>query len=1014
MDKKKPIKKHSAVSKKTNNMKEDDVKIYTGNDGHSASESPKNRQVRKKPTNNKSRKNKKHKKSNRTWVKVLKVIFLVLVVVGLIIAGFITRYVLTLADDIPEWDQSDMTGDLTTTFYDADGNEIAERHGVENRFPVEFELVPDDLKNAFIANEDLSFYDHMGISLKGILRSVVVNIKEQRKAQGASTITQLLARNALIDSDTRYQKDWDRKIKEIILAFQIESRYEKDEIFELFLNTIPFGEGAYGVQAAAQTFFGKDVQDLDLAECALLAGLPQRPSGYNPFDYPDSALGRRSQILLNMEINGFITTAEKDMANNEPLDLAPEPTSYVEGPYLFFIDYAMEEAETILEDMELDSDIYRNGYKIYTTMNNLAQTNMEELFLDPENFPEDMNDKQVQAAMVIIEQETGEIQAMMGGREYISQRGFNRAASPEMNRQPGSSIKPVVVYGPALEYGGMSSGTVIDDIPVSIPTEQGPYEPTNYDGRYRGLITMREAVRNSVNIPAVKILDEIGTVTGYNFAKNLGIPFEENEQYNLSIALGGMSYGCNPLELARAYGAFANEGILVDSYSVARIETKDGSVIYEANPQKKVAMTEETAYIMSDMLQTVVNYGTGYNAKIPNWQTAGKTGTTQLPTSTPAERAMFAGLTGNKDAWFAGYTKKYTSVVWMGFDSTDKDHYLKKIYGGKYPALLFQKAMAPLHEDLAPINFERPSDVISVAIDQKSGLLPSALTPADYIIRELFTRENVPTETSDAWKEAIVCTESHMLGTYLCPSVETKVFLNRDTTYMPTVPIGNIQSALSRYGVSSVENLPANVIESLVKNIIPEDYSLMAPTEYCSIHYGAVDQNPALPGEDLVEPTQPSTPTVNPIYWEYFPTQYRPSNYSVPKEPSDSEEPFDPMQPPEEEIEEIVPDQENDEIIEGSDQNSGINIFKNVRIRGTIAGAKLEWDLDKDYQDDDWEFVVWKQADNDLDPYILATTSVRELQDSEVEAEHTYYYLIQATRDGDSTVYSSTTYKIIY
>ncbi len=1012
MDKKKPIKKKITVSKKAKNTKEDDVKIYTSdNKKNASSEPPKSKQATKKRT---TKKKKKSKKPKRTWVKVLKVLFLIILVAGLIIAGFVARYVMTLANEIPEWDQSDMAGDLTTTFYDADGAEIAERHGVENRFPVEFDVVPDDLKNAFLATEDMTFYDHMGISIKGIIRSAVVNIKEQRLAQGASTITQLLARNALIDSDTRFQKDWDRKIKEIILAFQIESRYEKDEIFELFLNTIHFGEGTYGVQAAAQTYFGKDVQDLTLAECSLLAGLPQRPTSYNPFNYPDSALGRRSQVLLNMEINGFITTAEKNLANDDPLVLAPKPTGYVEGPYLFFIDYAMEEAETILEEMEYDSDIYRNGYKIYTTMNNQAQTTVEDLFMNPENFPEDMNEKQIQSAMVILDHATGEIQAMMGAREYLSQRGFNRAASTEMNRQPGSALKPVVVYGPALEYGAMSPGTVIDDTPVTIQTEQGPYEPTNYDGRYRGLITMREAVRNSVNVPAIKILNEIGIVTGYNFASKLGIPFEENEKYNLSIALGGMSYGCNPLELASAYGAFANEGILVDNYSVTRIETNDGSVIYEVAPQKEVVMSEETAFLMSDMLQTVVNYGTGYNAKIPQWQTAGKTGTTQLPTSTKAEKAMFENVTGNKDAWFAGFTKEYTAVVWMGFDITDKDHYLKKIYGGKYPALLFQQAMAPLHEDLAPVNFERPDNVISVAIDQKSGLLPSALTPADYIIRELFLRDNVPTEPSDAWMEATVCTETQLLGTYLCPSVETKVFLKRDTTYKPTVLIKDIQKAFARYGISKVDDLSASVIEALALDVIPEDYSLLAPTEYCTTHYGVSPPNPNIPGGDPLVPVEPSQPEVNPIYWEYFPEQYRPSDYEEPIEPPETDEPFDPMQPPEEEEEiEIDPDDSGD-IVEDPTQISDTNIFKSVTLKGTISGAKLEWDLVKKYRDDDWEFVVWKQADNDPAPYILNTTSSQELRDSQVETGHTYYYIILATRDDDDTVFTSKTYNIIY
>ncbi len=1019
MENKKPIKKPKMVSKKVIKKQDDDVKIYNGADkqqDRSPSPSPSSATPKAKSKKRIIRKKSKGKKPKKTWVKVLQIILLILLLIGIVSGAWIARYVYALAKDLPEWDSTKMTGDLTTTFYDADGVAIAERHGVENRFPVDFDLVPQDLKNAFLATEDMEFYNHFGISIRGIVRSTIVNIREKRLAQGASTITQMLARNALIDADSRYQKQWDRKIKEILLAIQIESQYDKDEIFSLFLNTIPFGEGAYGVQAAAQTFFAKDIQDLNLAECALLAGLPQRPSGYNPFDYPDSAIGRRSQVLLNMENNGFITTAERNLANSLPLNLGPEPIGVTEGSYLFFIDHAMNEAESILEDLGYDPDIYRNGYTIHTTMHNAAQTKIEELYEDPENFPEDMNDEPVQAAMVVINHQTGAIQALMGGREYSSQRGFNRATSPDMNRQPGSALKPISVYGPALEYGSMSTGTVIDDIPVSIPTNQGPYEPTNYDGRYRGLVTMREAIRNSINVPAIKVLNEIGTITGYNFASNLGIPFEENEKYNLSIALGGMTYGTNPLELARAYGAFANQGILVDSYSVSSIETNDGTIIYEANPQKIIVMSEETAYMMSDMLQTAVNYGTGTNARIPGWQTAGKTGTTQLPTSTPAEKAMFENITGNRDAWFAGYTSQYTSAVWMGFDNTDAEHYLNRSYGGKYPALLFQQTMEIIHQDLAPIDFVRPEGVVSIAIDQKSGLLPSNLTPSDFIVRELFNKNNVPKEISDVWVEAPICSESKMLGTYLCPDVITKVFLKRDNRYSPTVLIRDIEKALARYGVSKVEALPPAAVENLVLNIIPEDYVLMAPAEYCNIHYNITAPN--TPGSLLPEEEVVATPGVNPIYWQFFPQNYRPSGYLDPNDTllDPDAEPIDPMVPPED-LEIIINPNEGNEPIEGENvpqEISDINIFEQVSLTGSESGAKLEWVLEKDYKNEDWIFNIWKQASDDDAPYSLVVTEENKFIDSDVSPNKDYYYTIFATNEDATATYQSLTYKIVY
>jgi len=785
---------------------EKDVKIY----GQDSGRTPGNR-------SGQPRRRKKNIRINRKRMvmRILQISLLVLLAAGLITALFVGRYVIGLARDIPEWTASDLAGDMTTTFYDRDGNLIAERHGAENRYPVTFDEIPEDLKQAFLAIEDSQFYEHPGISFSGIIRSVLVNLQEGRAAQGASTITQQLARNALLDEDIRYAKRWDRKITEILLALQLESRYEKDEIFEMYLNTISFGQGAYGVQAAARTYFGKDVGELEMVECALLAGLPQRPNGYNPFKNPDAALNRRSVVLSRMEELGYITAAQRNAAKDAPLNLTEMvDTTPVEGDYLFFIDHSIDEAQRILEENDLSPDIFRNGYRIYTTMNPEVQKTIEDLFRDPSNFPDDMNDEKVQTAMVILDHQTGEIQGLMGGREYLSQRGFNRATSPSMRRQPGSSLKPVTVYGPALEYAGMGPATVFDDVPISIPGSTGAYTPTNYDGRYRGLINMREAVRLSVNVPAVVALREIGVSNGYEFARNLGIPLLQEESGNLSIALGGMMYGCNPLELATAYGAFANQGILVDSHAVTRIEDRTGAVIYEAVPQQKEVMTEETAFMMTDMLVTAVNYGTGTNGKVPGWTTAGKTGTTQLPRSTPAERQMFQGLNGNKDAWFAGYTPRYTGVVWMGFDITDREHYLPSVYGGRYPALLFRNAMVAAHKDQAAVNFSRPSGVVSVSIDKKSGLLPSSLTPATYLASELFNRNHVPTEVSTAWEEVEICPESGHLPNEWCPVTEPGVFLTRGEGFT-------------------------------FDGRLPEDVNLMRPREICTIH----NADTALPEE---------------------------------------------------------------------------------------------------------------------------------------------------------------------
>ena len=268
------------------------------------------------------------------------------------------------------------------------------------------------------------------------------------------------------------------------------------------------------------------------------------------------------------------------------------------------------------------SKVYNGGYKIYTTMNPTVQTKIEEVYSDSKNFPEDMNGELIQSSMVVLNPHTGEIVGLIGGRDYTTQRGLNRAT--QMKRSPGSTIKPISVYAPALEKG-YSPATVVDDVPVSF----GNYKPTNYDGRYRGLINLREAVKDSVNIPAVKMLNTIGVNTGFEYAKKMGLPLVEGDK-NLSLALGGLTYGVSPLDLASAYGVLANKGLRVEPHAIIKIEDHNGNLLYEAKPQKTEVLTEQSAYLMTDMLQTVVKSGTATRAQM-NRPVAGKTGTTQLP-----------------------------------------------------------------------------------------------------------------------------------------------------------------------------------------------------------------------------------------------------------------------------------------------------------------------------------------------------------------------------------------------
>ncbi|HHU31627.1 MAG TPA: PBP1A family penicillin-binding protein [Clostridia bacterium] len=745
---------------------------------------------------------KKRKKAIRK-VNVWRLVIVILLFLFIVGAGIGAGFVIGALKAMPSWQPGDITGDMTTTFYDNEGNLIGERHGVENRIPVDIDQVPQHLINAFIATEDPNFKKHHGIDYKAILRAVYANIKDGWGAQGGSTITIQLAKNAFIDQEARSQKKLERKIQEAFLALQLERTYTKEEILEFYLNQIPFGRGAYGVQAAAKTFFDKDVEELTLAECALIAGLTQRPAAYDPFKHPEAAKGRRARVLANMVEHGYITQTEADKANAEEFKLSEKPQQVIKTKYAYFIDHVIEEAENILEANDIPaSKVYNGGYKIYTTMNTTVQTKIEEVYSDSKNFPEDMNGELIQSSMVVLNPHTGEIVGLIGGRDYTTQRGLNRAT--QMKRSPGSTIKPISVYAPALEKG-YSPATVVDDVPVSF----GNYKPTNYDGRYRGLINLREAVKDSVNIPAVKMLNTIGVNTGFEYAKKMGLPLVEGDK-NLSLALGGLTYGVSPLDLASAYGVLANKGLRVEPHAIIKIEDHNGNLLYEAKPQKTEVLTEQSAYLMTDMLQTVVKSGTATRAQM-NRPVAGKTGTTQLP-----DKPEFRGKRGNQDAWFAGYTPELVGVVWMGFDKTDAKHYLPQVYGGRYPALIWKQVMEEALKDEPVKQFEVPEGITYAQIDKKSGLLPSELTPSMYIIREVFAKQNLPKTTSDIWIEAEVCADSGQIPSPFCFNIVSGIFMQRPIPYTGTVK--------------------------------PEDADLELPTIVCEFHQ---DGNIELPASNI-------------------------------------------------------------------------------------------------------------------------------------------------------------------
>ena len=682
----------------------------------------------------------------------------------------------------PKWDPV-LLGDKkqTSYVYDKDGTEFALLHGYENRQTVEYSEIPDLVKNTFIAVEDKRFNQHIGVDPIRIIGSALNDIRSRSAKEGASTITIQLAKNAFIEDPTA--KKLSRKIQEAVLAIQLEREYTKEEILTFYLNKIFLGESSFGIQAAAKTYFGADLKDLKPAEVALLAGLPQAPSQYNPYIHPDSAKTRRTTVLGVMRDAGIISAEEYNTEKEAPFTYVEEmkknrggaqKTTVTNASYKFpyFVDYVIEELETTYSLSP--EQIFSGGLRIYTTVDPKIQGAAEAAFANPSNFPQSIDNTKVEGSITIIEPSTGAIQAMVGGRDYTP-RGLNRAW--QSKRQPGSTIKPLVVYGPALEKGGYFPGTVLDDMPVTYDGGNGKsWAPTNFDTEskgWKGLIPMRYAVEQSVNIYAVKLMNLIGVDYGWSFGKNnLGLPLEPEDRV-LSLALG--TTHVTTLDMAAAYGVYANNGVKVTDHAVVKVLDAKGNTVITPKITKNRVMKETTAYLVNSMLRSVVTNGTGVSAQIGNWAVAGKTGTTSL------DPAKYGNKSGNPDAWFAGYTPNYAGVVWMGYDSDpDGQHYLRSVYGGSYPAQIWKSVMSAALKDL-PVKskFEQPSGIMSGTFDKKSGLLPSSLTPSEFVATEIAAQGDFPTRISDVWFQKDVDADSPtMLATPSSKNTLTKTFLN--------------------------------------------------------------------------------------------------------------------------------------------------------------------------------------------------------------------------------------------
>ena len=625
-------------------------------------------------------------------------------------------------------DEEKLTYDkLSVQVFDGDDVLFSALSGGEERLLTHVEDLPDHVKNAFIAAEDARFYDHPGVDAIRILGAAWSDLKAGAFVEGASTITQQLIKLTHLNS----RKELSRKVDEAILAVQLERVYGKDQILEMYLNTVYFGGGYYGLETAARGYFGVSASELTLDEAALLAGVLKSPARFAPHRRPEASVGRRGVILHLMAEYGMISEAEAEEAAARPLRLKKDATLERRG---YYVDYALQESCRLLGITM--NRLLNDGYRIYTGMDRAANLLCESLFARDEFFPQ-VNGESAQGAICLIDAQTGNISALVGGRDENVALGFNRAV--RIHRQPGSVIKPILVYAPALEAGYTAADMLLDESATF-----GDYAPSDASRRYRGWVTMREAVTRSLNIPAVELFDQLGIGRCKNFARQLGIPFDRNDT-RLALALGGFTYGVSPQELCAAYAAFAAGGVYRVPTLIRRIEDRDGRTVYEAHPFARRVMSEGSAFILTSMLQSVVQSGTAKALSDLPLEVAAKTGTV-------------GDETGNRDVWLAAYTAEHAAVIWMGFDENSNGKLLPPDSGGGgYPAALMKEVLQGLYANRTAPVFRQPASVVRVRLDgytmdiQHEAVLATSYTPEKYGVWEYFVRGTEPTEPSLYW-----------------------------------------------------------------------------------------------------------------------------------------------------------------------------------------------------------------------------------------------------------------------
>lgn len=712
----------------------------------------------------KTNKKEKNKKKHPKLKKAILIIFALLVLLVLIGVGIIAG--IFFSDKFKLTEEDLTIKNINGTVLDKDGNIIATLSGTENRKIVSTEDMPEYLPKAFIAIEDKRFYEHKGIDIKRTTYATIMYIIHHGDSAsgGGSTITQQLIKNIKNDKADSGSKGIERKIREMARAYNVEKILSKDQILELYLNQIPMGSTIYGVGMAAEYYFSKPVGELDVAECAFLAGINHGPSAYNPFiglDNADIIQKRTKEVLYQMKDQGYITSEEE---YNNAVAEVENGLNFKQGANVSKASYSYHTAaaikqvvEDLMEEKEITKEtaklmVENNGYTIYTTQDTAIQNVMEEEFLKTKYIKSGKTKKDdgtllnehTQAAMVIIDHTTGKVVATVGGLgEDSNATGINRALR---GKQTGSSMKPLACEAPALEKGIINAGTVYDD---SATNFGGNYTPHN-SGGFNGLMTIRTALAQSSNIVHLKIMKEVGPANAIKFLSTMGIDVDQKHE-EITLALG--TADVSPLNMAAAYASIANNGEYIEPTFYTKVEDASGNTVIEAKQDKRRVMSEANAYILQDLLKSPARSGTAAVCYMSNMDVGAKTGSTN----------------DYIDRWLCGFTPYYTAATWFGFDYSELP-----VFRGNNAANIWASVMKNIHNSLPTARFKKPSNVVYATICQDSGCI--ATDSCTRTMSEVFVKGSLPGKCEGHTKLKI-CQDSGKIANEYCKNVEEKTFL---------------------------------------------------------------------------------------------------------------------------------------------------------------------------------------------------------------------------------------------